>query len=82
MITPYAHPHPDPLHVIRSYRKYLIGQKRVWMSQNPRAKRCLRGLIHYRAYLDEYLAGKRLVMTRRRLLELLRHYCLNLESSL
>jgi hypothetical protein len=48
---------------MRSYRKYLIGQKRVWMAQNWRAKRCLRGLSHYRAYIDEYLAAKRLVVS-------------------
>jgi hypothetical protein len=64
MTTTYTHPNPDPAHVMRSYRKYLIGQKRIWMSQNRTAKRCLRGLIRYRAYIDEYLAAKRLMIER------------------
>lgn len=61
-MMPYTHPHPKPSHVMRSYRKYFVGQKRVWMSQG-KGRRCLRGLIHYRALLEEYLAAKRLVVS-------------------
>lgn len=55
----YTHPHPDPSHVMRSYRKYLIGQKRIWMAQGKSGHRCLRGLIHYRELIAEYLEAKR-----------------------
>jgi hypothetical protein len=57
----YDHPHPDPAHVMRSYRAYLIGQKRIWMSQKRTAKRCLRGLTHYKEYIHTYLAAKEIV---------------------
>lgn len=56
----YNHPHPQPAHVMRSYRKFLVGQKRVWMASGKAGNRCLRGLIHYRGYVDQYLAAKRL----------------------
>jgi hypothetical protein len=52
------HPHPDPSHIVRHYRKYLIGQKRVWMARGM-GRRCLRGLIHYRQLIDTYLEAKR-----------------------
>jgi hypothetical protein len=61
----YTHPHPSPAHVMRSYRKALIGQKRIWMSQRKAGRRCLRGLVHYRDLIDEYLAAKRLVFKLR-----------------
>lgn len=44
---------------MRIYRAYLIGQKRVWMSRQSRGHRCLRGLVHYRELVAEYLAAKR-----------------------
>jgi hypothetical protein len=47
---------------MRSYRHFLIGQKRKWMAQGKAGNRCLRGLIHYRALVDEYLAAKREVL--------------------
>jgi hypothetical protein len=56
----FTHPSDDPVHIIRRYRQYLIGQKRVWMAQGM-GSRCLRGLIHYRDFIDEYLAAKRLI---------------------
>ena len=56
----YDHP-GKPERVMRLYRKYLIGQKRIWMSQRKTAKRCLRGLTHYKAYIQTYLAAKRIV---------------------
>lgn len=61
-MKPYTHPHPKPDHVMRIYRKYFVGQKRIWMSQGKAGHRCLRGLIHYRDLLQEYLAAKRLVV--------------------
>ena len=72
-----THPHPDPAHIMLRYRGYLTGQKRVWMAPNPRAKRCLRGLIRYREYVSEYLASKRLVVARHRLRQLLTRYLMN-----
>lgn len=63
----YTHPHPDPAHVMRCYRRFLMGQKRVWMA-GGKGNKCLRGLIHYRGLVDEYVAAKRLVVTSRRLL--------------
>lgn len=61
-MSTYTHPHPSPAHVMRSYRKALLGQKRIWMSQGKAGRRCLRGLIHYKAIVQEYLAAKRLVL--------------------
>ena len=60
-----THPHPDPLHVMRVYRSYLVGQKRVWMASGM-GRRCLRGLIHYRDYLGAYLEAKRRVLESRK----------------
>lgn len=59
------HPHPNPGHVMRIYRKYLIGQKRVWMAQSGRseANRCLRGLIRYHQFVQTYLQCKRLYLS-------------------
>jgi hypothetical protein len=51
-MTPYTHPHPDPGHVMRAYRGYLLKAKRQFGGG--------RSLIHYRRLLDEYLAAKRL----------------------
>jgi hypothetical protein len=65
----YTHPHPDEIHVMRSYRKFLIGQKRVWMAQGRAGHRCLRGLIHYRDLIDEYLAAKRLMFKTKAVVE-------------
>lgn len=49
----YDHPHPDPAHVMRCYRAYVLGCKRTWGTA--------RGLIQYRAFVHTYLAAKRLV---------------------
>jgi hypothetical protein len=49
----YDHPHPDPAHVMRCYRAYILGCKRTWGTA--------RGLIQYRAFIRTYLAAKRLV---------------------
>jgi hypothetical protein len=46
---------------MRTYRHYLIGQKRIWMG-GGKGNRCLRGLIHYRDLIEEYLAAKRVVV--------------------
>ena len=40
------HPHPDKVHVRRTYRKHILGSKRKWGTA--------RGLIHYRALIDIY----------------------------
>jgi hypothetical protein len=46
----YTHPHPDPSHVMRVYRAHILKCKRKWGTA--------RGLIHYRALIEEYLAAK------------------------
>ena len=51
------HPQPDKAYLSRTYRSYLMGRKRKWMSLG-RGHRCLRGLIYYRQYVALYLAGK------------------------
>jgi hypothetical protein len=48
------HPHPNPAHVARVYRKTLVGTKRKFGTA--------RGLIHYRQYVQTYLHCKRLTM--------------------
>jgi hypothetical protein len=48
------HPHPDKRHVMTVYRRHILGSKRKW--------RTARGLIHYRAIVQEYLACKRFVI--------------------
>jgi hypothetical protein len=45
------HPHPDPKHVMRAYRGYILGCKRKWGYA--------RGLIHYRGFVETYLWAKR-----------------------
>ena len=53
----YSHPHPDPGHVMRAYRRFILGTKRV--------KGTARHQHHYRAYVTEYLAAKRAFLERR-----------------
>lgn len=54
-MSAYTHPHPDPAHVMRCYRGHILGFKRK--------KGSARGLIHYRALVEQYLAAKRRVVT-------------------
>lgn len=56
------HPHPDPAHVMRAYRGYLVGTKRKWMANN-RGPRCLRALIHYQKLIQTYLYCKQLTLS-------------------
>jgi hypothetical protein len=49
----YSHPHPDPAHVMRCYRGYLVKAKRQ--------RGGCRSLFHYRAILQTYLSAKRAV---------------------
>lgn len=49
----YSHPHPSPAHVMRCYRRHILGSKLKFGSA--------RSLIHYRAIVGEYLAAKRAV---------------------
>lgn len=46
----YDHPHPDPCHVMRTYRRYLLAAKRKFGSN--------KGLIHRRGLIETYLAAK------------------------
>jgi hypothetical protein len=54
-VRAYQHPHPDPAHVMRVYRRHILGMKRK--------KGSARALVHYRELVAEYLAAKR-VLTR------------------
>ena len=55
-MTGYTHPHHDPAHVMRCYRRYILTSKRKFGSA--------RALIHYKAIVGEYLAAKREVIAR------------------
>lgn len=57
MAKQYTHP-GEPQIVMQRYRQYILNKKRV----NGTA----RGLIHYRPILYEYLAAKRVVVSRLR----------------
>lgn len=56
-MSAYDHPHPDPAHVMRCYRRHILGCKKSWGSA--------RGLVHYRGLVQTYLAAKREVSVRR-----------------
>lgn len=56
-MKPYTHPHPNPKHVMERYRSHILGWKRKTGSA--------RGLVHYRAIVEEYLAAKRLLFKMR-----------------
>lgn len=56
----YTHP-GEPKHVMAAYRTFLLSLKRRWMG-NGRGHRCLRGHMKHRAYIEEYLAAKRLAL--------------------
>lgn len=65
-MKPYTHP-GNPRTVMQRYRAYILNTKRVAnenrVSQGkPIAKRAARALVHYRGYLDQYLAAKRIVL--------------------
>lgn len=65
----YTHPHPDPEHVMRAYRTHILSFKRKQNAQrNPPARRVARGLVCYKALVQEYLGAKRLVIARRALM--------------
>jgi hypothetical protein len=50
-----VHPHPDPRHVMKQYRRHIMSSKKKWSSA--------RGLIHYRQILQAYLWAKRSAST-------------------
>lgn len=64
LVAEYTHPHPSPAHIMRTYRRHVLSFK---FKQNEQrkvyAKRVARGLIHYKAIVQEYLAAKRLVFS-------------------
>jgi hypothetical protein len=54
-------------HIMTTYRRFLIQTKAKWNLQltsngRPPARRVLRGIIHYRAYVQSYLKAKRAVI--------------------
>jgi hypothetical protein len=55
----YTHPQPDPATLMRYYRRFLMSLKRTWMGRGH-GHRCLRAHMHYRGYVDQYLAAKAL----------------------
>lgn len=50
------HPHPDKAHIMRTYRRHILASKRKFGTA--------RGLVHYKAFMQEYLACKRIVTER------------------
>jgi len=53
----------DPQVIMSAYRRYIMSFKFKHNEQLSKpAKRIARGLIHYRQYIDEYLAAKREVL--------------------
>jgi len=55
----YTHPQPDPARLMRYYRCFLVSLKKKWMGHGM-GHRCLRAHMHYRGYIDQYLAAKSL----------------------
>jgi hypothetical protein len=51
-----SHPHPDPAHVMRVYRRHILGCKRKWSTA--------RGLTHYRKLVETYLWAKRMTLAQ------------------
>jgi hypothetical protein len=56
----FDHPHPDPAHVMRTYRHYILGCKR-----SGKLNHTARSQTHYRDYLATYLDAKRALFRRR-----------------
>jgi len=52
-----SHPHPDRRHIMVVYRRYILSRKQRFGTA--------RGLMHYRAIVDEYLEAKRDVLEHR-----------------
>lgn len=53
----YDHPHLDPEHVMRAYRRYILGMKKKFGTA--------RSQVHYRDLIETYLAAKRIVLSSR-----------------
>lgn len=51
MIT---HPHPDPRHIMVTYRRHLLNAKRKFGTS--------RALVHYRQFLQSYFEAKGIVI--------------------
>lgn len=65
-MSDYDHP-GDPQVVMTRYRQYILNTKRKANADRvshgrPPARRVARALIHYRKYIDTYLAAKRQVL--------------------
>lgn len=60
----YTHPQVDPIRLARYYRRFLVSLKLQWMGQGSGSgklrRRRIRAHMHYRGYVDQYLAGKAL----------------------
>lgn len=52
------HPHPDPRHVMRTYRKHILATKKKFGSA--------RALMHYLQFVQTYLHCKRIYLHGRR----------------
>jgi len=48
------HPHPDPHHIVRQYRRHIMRTKERFGSA--------RSLVHYRQLVACYLSSKRIVL--------------------
>lgn len=50
------HPHPDKLHIMTTYRRFVLEHKRKWGT--------FRGYMKRREYLQTYLHAKRQVLCK------------------
>lgn len=57
------HPHPDREHIMRSYRRFIIGKRREFTGKW--GHRAHRSMIHYMDIVHEYLEAKRDVLASR-----------------
>lgn len=57
------HPHPDREHIMRSYRRFIIGKRREFTGRWGR--KAHRSMIHYMDIINEYHEAKRDVLAKR-----------------
>ena len=60
-----AHPHPSRRHIMVCYRRFILGQKKKFSSEEKPEpgeripRRGARGIAHFKDYILEYLKAKR-----------------------
>lgn len=58
-VRAYSHPHPNPHHIMTTYRRHIMASKQKFGSAH--------GLVHYKQFIEEYLAAKHRVLELRKL---------------